>query len=337
MHMLNKITDNYDAQARSLEELKEAQREFDQMLKTVESRPVASSTPGSTAGTDAGGRQPALIIGGWNPDQAAEQTLQAAKDILRRLDVPLNAEDLFVPGLCRGYAILPIKQRPFEMEEAKRGRVQQAIQRVRNANVTTGSNEAGGMRKLWIALSQSPERRKRAKLAGKVKRTILELGGEARLMEVEFATGSVWLGGAKVSSATAEQPKSAEKAGAGWSTLGRRHHAGEGPEKARQGGASRVGALQSRAPVTGGERRAVSQLLGATSPHHLANMLLERGASRHKTRWRRPSISRGTQYWHSCRSCSCKKSLQSREFSFAKHMIGSWFSASIRVTGGGSA
>ena len=28
-------------------------------------------------------------------------------------------------------------------------------------------------------------------------------------MEVEFATGSVWLGGAKISSATAEQPKSA--------------------------------------------------------------------------------------------------------------------------------
>ena len=109
--------------------------------------------------------------------------------------MPLNAEDLFVPGLRRGYAILPIKGRPFETEEAKTGHVQQAIQRVRNANVTTGSNEAGGMRKLWIALSQSPERRKRAKLAGKVKRTILELGGEARLMEVEFATGSVWLGG----------------------------------------------------------------------------------------------------------------------------------------------
>ena len=35
-------------------------------------------------------------------------------------------------------------------------------------------------------------------------------------MEVEFATGSVWLGGAKVPSATAAHPKAAEKAGAGW-------------------------------------------------------------------------------------------------------------------------
>ena len=55
-------TDNYDAQAKTLEELKEAHREFEQRLKSVETRP-ASSTPGSTADTDAGGRQPALIVG----------------------------------------------------------------------------------------------------------------------------------------------------------------------------------------------------------------------------------------------------------------------------------
>ena len=134
---MNKITDNYDAQAKALGELKEAQREFEQRLKKVESRPVVGSAPGSTADTDAGGRQPALIIGGWNPDQAAEETLQAARDILRRLDVPLNGDDLFVfvPGLRRGYAILPIKGKPFETEEAKRGRAQQVIQRVRHANM----------------------------------------------------------------------------------------------------------------------------------------------------------------------------------------------------------
>ena len=49
--------------------------------------------------------------------------------------------------------------------------------------MTLGTHEQGGMRKLWIAISQSPERRRRAKLAGKVKRTILELGGNARELE----------------------------------------------------------------------------------------------------------------------------------------------------------
>ena len=216
MGILNKITGNYDEQAKILGELRQAQGKFEQRSWRPGRRrqqPAARWTP---VDTEANARQPALILGGWDPDQAADQTLQAARDVLRRLDVQLNADDLFVPGLRRGYAILPIKARPFESEEAKRGRVQQAIQRVRNANITTGTTDTGGMRKLWIALSQSPERTKRAKLAGKVKRTILELGGDPKAMEVEFATGTVWMGGHKVSSAAAEKPKDAEKAGAGW-------------------------------------------------------------------------------------------------------------------------
>ena len=82
--------------------------------------------------------------------------------------------------------------------------------------MTLGTNEQGGMRKLWIAISQSPERRRRAKLAGKVKRTILELGGAHKELEVEFATGTVWYNRYKVASATAEKPAGAETAGAGW-------------------------------------------------------------------------------------------------------------------------
>ena len=88
-------------------------------------------------------------MGGWHPDQAAEDTLKAAKDILRRLDVQLNPDDLFVPGVRRGYAIMPIKPRGQESEDVRRARVQQAILRIRNANITTGTDEKGGMRKLW--------------------------------------------------------------------------------------------------------------------------------------------------------------------------------------------
>ena len=90
---------------------------------------------------------------------------------------------------------------------------------MRNANITLGQNEAGGMRKLWIAISQSPERRRRAKLAGKIKRTILELGGNPRDLEVEFATGTVWYMHQKICSATAEKPTAGETAGAGWADI----------------------------------------------------------------------------------------------------------------------
>ena len=218
--MLTKITNNYDDQAKTLSELRMGQQSMEDRIAVLEKQPMGS-VPASTADTAMGdgGRKPAIIIGGWSPDQLAADTLQAARDILKQLDVPLNADSMFVPGVRRGYAILPIDHKPLESEEARRARVQAAIQRVRNANLSLGQHEQGGLRKLWIAISQSPERRRRAKLAGKVKRVILEMGGDQRAMDVEFATGTVWMGAHKISSATAEQPKDAQKAGAGWIDL----------------------------------------------------------------------------------------------------------------------
>ena len=149
LKMLDKITDNYSNQAKALGELKDTQDKFQKRLEALELKPQFSSAPGSTADTDGGGgKPPALILGGWHPDQAAEDTLRAARDILRTLDVQLNAEDMFVPGVRRGYAIIPIKPRAFEDDTARRARVPQAISRIRNANLTTGRDEKGDMRKL---------------------------------------------------------------------------------------------------------------------------------------------------------------------------------------------
>ena len=97
---LDRVTKSYDIQARSLEEVKMAQKSFEERLTSLENKPPASTAPGSTVDTD-GGRKPALIIGGWHPDTAAEETLKAAREVLRSLEVPLNGEDLFVPGLRR--------------------------------------------------------------------------------------------------------------------------------------------------------------------------------------------------------------------------------------------
>ena len=116
---LDRVTKSYDKQAGALEEVKAAQFQLEARLQTLEQKPP-STAPGSTVDTD-GGRRPALIIGGWHPDQAAEDTLKAAKELIHSLDVPLNGEELFVPGLRRGYAILPLTPKPFEDEDARRG------------------------------------------------------------------------------------------------------------------------------------------------------------------------------------------------------------------------
>ncbi|OLP87779.1 Cytosolic carboxypeptidase 4 [Symbiodinium microadriaticum] len=158
---LDRVTQSYDKQANALDEVKVAQAALEHRLHALETKPL-STAAGSTL-----------------------ETLKAAKDVLRSLDVPLNGDEFFVPGLRRRYAILPITPKPFEDEDARRQRVQGAIQHV----IMLGKNEEEGMRKLWVAISHSPERRRCAKLAGKVKRTILELGGNRKDLEVEFATG----------------------------------------------------------------------------------------------------------------------------------------------------
>ena len=77
----------------------------------------------------------------------------------------------------------------------------------------------GQHRKLWMSMSQSPERRRKARLAGKVKRAMLEMGAQAAKLEVEFSTGSVWYGGERFSSATLDMPKGGKPAGGGWVRL----------------------------------------------------------------------------------------------------------------------
>ena len=93
-----------------------------------------------------------------------------------------------------------------------------AVQRVRGANVILGGD--GTHSRLWLAISQSPAKRKRAQLAAKTKRLILELGGAANRLEVEYSTGTAWYNGGKVCSGTAPKPgDDATEAGAGWIDL----------------------------------------------------------------------------------------------------------------------
>ena len=198
---------------------REGQDHLEHRLTLLENKLRGTSTAAnSTADTDAP-RRPALILGGWPDDQAASDTLKKAKDILRQLDVPLDFSDMFVPGLKRGYAIIPLVQKWGETEDARRDQVQTTLQKVRHANVMLGRGPDGQHRKLWMSMSQSPERRRKARLAGKVKRAVLEMGGQAAKLEVEFSTGSVWYGGERLSSATLDMPKEGEPAGAGWVRL----------------------------------------------------------------------------------------------------------------------
>ena len=108
----------------------------------------------------------------------------------------------FAPGLRRGFVIVPVAKRGGEDELGLRQRIQQALARVNQANIELGRRRDGGIARLWMRLSQPPAKRKRAMLAGKCKRLLLEQGAERSEVETEFGTETVWHRGHKVCSAT---------------------------------------------------------------------------------------------------------------------------------------
>ena len=114
-----------------------------------------------TSDTDNNPPRPAIIIGGWDADQHHEETLHARN---------------------RG------RPRPIQ------------CLRLCPSSGTRGTRPEEGNRFLFATMSQSPERRKRAQLAGKVKRLIIEEGGDPNHIEVEFGTANLWYNSIKLAS-----------------------------------------------------------------------------------------------------------------------------------------
>ena len=236
--LLKQLTDKQEVQSgkmaalvagqKTLEETVESNRRtLEERIEKLEAgggglRPSTYSTA-TTEGDGIGGRRtPALVVGGWNDDTPANEVIEKATEVLRQLQVDLDYQDIFVPGIRRGFALIPLKgPRDGEGGEEHRRRVQTAITQVRNAKLQTGHyrQDTGQPRYMYLTISQPPERRMRAKLAAKVKRCILELGGRHEHLEVEFATGTVWYRGTRVSSAVSPANEGADKVGPGWANV----------------------------------------------------------------------------------------------------------------------
>ena len=129
--------------------------------------------------------------------------------------------DTFVPGLRRGYAIVPLHRKEGETESEQRQRVQHCIKHVCNANLTVDTKDNGAPSKLFLNISQPPEKRRKVQVAAKCKRLLMEQGALAADVEVEYATGQVWLKGTRVAAAsvTAHPPNTTPTGTQGWIDL----------------------------------------------------------------------------------------------------------------------
>ena len=116
------------------------------------------------------------------------------------LKLDVDMAPAFAPGLRRGFVIVPVAKKAGEDEVGFRQRIQQALARVNQANIELGRRPDGGI--AAKDCRSPPPKRKRAVLAGKCKRLLLEQGAARNEVETEFGTGTVWHRGHKVCSAT---------------------------------------------------------------------------------------------------------------------------------------
>ncbi|CAE7305788.1 unnamed protein product [Symbiodinium sp. CCMP2592] len=209
-HTVKKVDQSYEDVRRRLELL-----EGKFATATFSTTTNTSLRTTETGGQDA--TRPAIIMGGWDADQSASETLRLVKQHIAHIDIDMD--DAFVPGIRRGFAIVPVAARAGESQGEFRARIREALKEIRESKVITGQRPEGGDRHFWAAMSESPERRKRARFAGKIKRLILEMQGDKNKLDVEFGTGNVWYSSIKIASATTPPPAGAETTGIGSSTV----------------------------------------------------------------------------------------------------------------------
>ncbi|CAE7328182.1 pol [Symbiodinium sp. CCMP2456] len=147
---------------------------------------VSSNKRGSE-GSTAEPVRPALVLGGWAAEQAASETLRLVKQHVAQLEIDLDMDEAFVPGLRRGFAILPLRARQGETQMQLRGRVQAALATIREAKIVTGPR---------------PEGR-----------------GRNSALEVEFGTADVWYNATKIASGVTTGPDGATTTPGGWLNL----------------------------------------------------------------------------------------------------------------------
>ena len=223
MSLLEAMTERHCVMEQNVKQVGEKQESLLQRLELLEGKFAkvdfqVSST--RTSDSEGGNHRPALIVGGYDADQHHEETLRLVKQHLCAINVDLDLSQAFVPGLRRGFAIVPLQKNAGESETDMRTRVQSILRAVREAKIVTGERREGGQRFLFAAMSQSPERRKRAQLAGKVKRLIIEEGGDPRNIEVEYGTANLWYNSVKIASGVTSAPEGAQAEKAGWLHLG---------------------------------------------------------------------------------------------------------------------
>ena len=147
-----------------------------------------------------------LIFGGRNPETHRDDLLPELRDMLERIGVLEEFQDIFTTGPRRGHAMGVVKWAEGVTDQELKKKMIKIVQEIRGSGMASKSMTAG--KNLWAAISKTKMERMRSSHAGKTKRLILEVNeSEKHAMDVEWGAGSVWVRSVMVASATRPPPR----------------------------------------------------------------------------------------------------------------------------------
>ena len=127
---VKKVSDSYDDVRRRLE-----------LLEGKFATASFSNTTTSTRTTEPGGMEnnkPVLIMGGWDADQSASETLRLVKQHVEELGIDIDMADSFVPRTTPRIRDRSDRPRAGEDQSTFRSRIRDSLRHIREAKVITG-------------------------------------------------------------------------------------------------------------------------------------------------------------------------------------------------------
>ncbi|CAE7623402.1 unnamed protein product [Symbiodinium microadriaticum] len=144
-------------------------------------------------------RRYTLVFGGWEQDTKKGRILQELQQALAGLELEDHLSDRpFTTGPRKSVALLNFPLRAGESDEDRRSRMHELVLTISQSKVLTSAGK-----KLWCSYSKTKQQRDISGHCSWVKRSLAQIDERViRELDVEYATGSVWLGDSLVASAT---------------------------------------------------------------------------------------------------------------------------------------
>eukprot|EP00439_Symbiodinium_sp_Y106_P053807 s1247_g7.t1 len=158
-------------------------------------------------------RKHTLVFGGWQMDTQRKVIVGEVTEALERLGVKgLTDQAPFTTGPRRSVALLPFQLRSGEVEAGRRQRMQDVMSAVAEARPQTSHGK-----RMWAGFSKSKAQRDVSGHCSWLKRTLASFNQEVlQHLDLEFSSGSAWLGEHLVASAQRSPPVVTEEIDVVW-------------------------------------------------------------------------------------------------------------------------